>query len=186
MSDYALLRPSLPADEGELKALWREVFGDTDELIDAFFELIYSPGDAVVALREGRVVSAGYCLSGAMAEGLRCSYIYAMATYPGHRGRGLGAAVARLLTERAFESGADVVATLPADESLRQWYEKVLGMTPAFIKGGEGVSFPGSWRQFAKITGPHSPDSPPTLHAVPKPGVDMDRVKDLGWECCWD
>ncbi len=35
-------RPSRKGDENALKALWREVFGDTDEYIDAFFQNVYA------------------------------------------------------------------------------------------------------------------------------------------------
>ena len=46
-------RPSCKGDENALKALWREVFGDTDEYIDAFFQNVYQPGMASVIEEDG-------------------------------------------------------------------------------------------------------------------------------------
>ena len=53
-------RPSRKGDENALKALWREVFGDTDEYIDAFFQNVYQPGMASVIEEDGTVVAAAY------------------------------------------------------------------------------------------------------------------------------
>lgn len=184
--DGYILRPSAPGDECVLKALWQTVFGDEDSFIDAFFDILYSPGDAVVAEISGAPAAAGYCLAGPVASGLRCSYIYAMATYEAHRGRGLGGGIARQLMERAFESGADVVATLPASDSLCAWYGRVLGMEPVFKKGGAGVVFPECWDRFAALCGGHDPETPDRLWAVCRGGIDPAPLTALGWEHCFD
>ena len=55
-------RPSRKGDENALKALWREVFGDTDEYIDAFFQNVYQPGMASVIEEDGTVVAAAYAV----------------------------------------------------------------------------------------------------------------------------
>ena len=55
-------RPSHKSDEKALKALWREVFGDTDEYIDAFFQNVYQPGMASVIEEDGTVVAAAYAV----------------------------------------------------------------------------------------------------------------------------
>ena len=81
-------RPSRKGDENALKALWREVFGDTDEYIDAFFQNVYQPGMASVIEEDGTVVAAAYAVPFGAVR-----YIFAVATRPKYRGRGYGRAV---------------------------------------------------------------------------------------------
>ena len=182
-----VVRPSRPGDEPGLKALWQLVFQDESPLIDAFFRILYAPGMAVAAAEDGRILSAGYCVPGAMAGPLRCSYIYAVATDPGARGRGLAAQVCRELTRRAFANGADVVATLPASESLCGWYERILDMAPAFRRGGSGVTFPPDWHAFAAVCGaPEDDGAPDFLRAVRADGADVEPLQALGWALCFD
>ena len=59
-------------------------------------------------------------------------------------------------------------------------------MAPLFRKGGPGVEFPLSWREFSRFCGEHSPDTPDMLWAIPAPGVDTGPLRGLGWECCFD
>jgi len=179
------LRRSAPGDEPALKRLWQAVFGDTDEFIDTFFQLLYSPGTACVALSGDRVVSAGYCLPGVTAKGKKCAYIYAVATDPDFRGLGAARRIVRNLTDQAFSEGTDVVATLPASESLTGWYKRVLGMEPVFRKGLPGAVFPESWHRFAGIVGTGDSggesETPDRLWAVGAPGVDLDGLNGTGW-----
>ena len=81
-------RPSRKGDENALKALWREVFGDTDEYIDAFFQNVYQPSMASVIEEDGTVVAAAYAVPFGAVR-----YIFAVATRPEYRGRGYGRAV---------------------------------------------------------------------------------------------
>ncbi len=185
--DKISLRRSLPGDEPELKKLWKSVFGDTDRFIDAFFEVLYEPGEAYAAVYDGKIISAGYCLPGVAAKSRKCSYIYAMATYPEYRGQGLAAMIGRRLIDDAFDGGADIVATLPATESLVGWYEKKLGMVPTFVRGLPGAEFPEKWRRFADMFG-GGPDSgaPLYLSAAAAPGIEIDDLKGFGWELTFD
>ena len=175
-------------DIGALSALWQEVFGDGGELISAFFRLLWRPGYGRVAEEEGRIVSMGFCLPGARAGALDCAYIYAMATAEGERGRGHAARIGRALMADAFSRGADIVATLPADEGLCRWYETRLGMAPLFKKGGEGVTFPESWAEFARVCGAHDANTPSRLWAAARPGagIDLAPLSALAWEHTFD
>lgn len=185
MPELLIVHPQ-PEDERGLRELWAEVFGDTEELIEGFFDTLYRPEYCRLARENGRVLSAGYCIPGPRAGEYRCAYIYAVATLPEARGRGLAAEVCRALCGDAFDMGADIVATLPASESLCSWYAEKLKMAPAFKKGGEGVEFPGSFRAFADICGEPDNTAPPRLYALCRPPIEVESLGSLGWEYCFD
>lgn len=110
------LRPARPNDVPQLKELWKLVFGDTDELIDAFFELLYSDCRTAVMEEGGHIVAAAYAIR---LENIR--YIYAVATHPDHRGKGYGEAVTRAA------AGGEPACLYPASEGLRGWYARRMG-----------------------------------------------------------
>lgn len=176
------IRQSESGDEADLKRLWYEVFGDTEKFVNTFFDMLYFPGAACLAVSGNKVVGAGYCLPGIVALGKKCSYIYAVATYPEYRGKGIAAMVVRSLTARAFSEGAELVAVLPASESLTGWYERVLGMKPTFQKGSAGATFPASWYRFAEIFKPTDSGAPKQLWAVGAPHINLSNFRDVGWE----
>ena len=104
-------RPSRKGDENALKALWREVFGDTDEYIDAFFQNVYQPSMASVIEEDGTVVAAAYAVPFGAVR-----YIFAVATRPEYRGRGYGRAVV------FAAAGGEPAYLCPASATLRCWY----------------------------------------------------------------
>ena len=104
-------RPSRVGEERALKALWKEVFGDSDEYIDTFFREVYRPGMASVIEENGEIAAAAY----AVPFG-KYRYIYAVATKPEYRGRGYGKAVT------LAASGGEAAYLCPADATLRCWY----------------------------------------------------------------
>lgn len=179
-------RHSREGDIPALQRLWFEVFGDGEELTGEFFRLLWRPEYCRVAETGGAIAAMGFCIPGAVACGARCSYIYAMATAELHRGLGAAREIGLGLISDAFASGADLVATLPAEDSLCRWYETRLGMVPLFKKGGAGVEFPASWLEFAAVCGEHEDGTPSRLWAVPRPGFDVSGLEGLGWECTFD
>lgn len=179
-------RLSREGDVPALQRLWAEVFGDSEEFTGEFFRLLWRPEYCRVAESAGEIAAMGFCIPGAVARGARCSYIYAMATAERYRGLGAAREIGLRLIADAFASGADLVATLPAEDSLCRWYETRLGMSPLFKKGGAGVEFPASWLDFAAVCGAHEEDTPSRLWAVPRPGFDPSGLETLGWECTFD
>ena len=104
-------RRSRKGDEKALRALWREVFGDTDVYIDTFFRELYRPGMASVVEEDGTIVAAAYAVPFGAVR-----YIFAVATKPAYRGRGYGRAV--VLTA----AGGEPAYLCPASATLRCWY----------------------------------------------------------------
>ena len=128
-----VLRAAVPEDEEQLTGLWCGVFGDPPELVKAFFSLLPGMGVGCAAVRDGTVLGAAYLIDGflLMQPGkapLRCGYLYAVAVEPAVRGRGLGAAVSRGAAELGRQRGAELICTLPAEESLYRWYGGILSL----------------------------------------------------------
>ena len=71
-----------------LKQLWKIVFGDPDSFIDAFFHVAFSPDRCRCIEEAGKPLSALYWFD-CSYEGGKLAYIYAVATHPEHRGKGL-------------------------------------------------------------------------------------------------
>ena len=185
MSEY-IIRPASEADFPALARLWEEVFGDGPAFTDEFFRVMWTPGCCRLAEQDGALAAMGFCLTGPTARGLRCGYIYSMATFPRHRGHGLAAQIGRSLVSDAFAAGLDIVATLPAEESLNAWYATRLGMRGVFKKGGDGVLFPDNWQRFARFCGAHDPSTPDVLLATARDGVTLEPFMGLGWEITLD
>lgn len=106
-----------------LKGLWKTVFGDTDVFIDTFFETAYRPDHCWYMEENGQLLSALYWLD-CQWEGQKIAYIYAVATDPAHRGKGLAS---RLLeqTHRHLKSLGYAGAVLKPAQGLIPFYERL-------------------------------------------------------------
>lgn len=106
----------------ELKRLWQEAFGDSEDTIDSFFATGFSPDRCHCIRENGVAVSALYWFD-TTQEGQKFAYIYAVATLKTHRGKGL----AHKLMEETHEilkrksyAGAILV---PGEKELFSFYE---------------------------------------------------------------
>jgi len=115
-----------------LKSLWRNVFGDPEEFIDAFFRIAFSPDRCRYLTLDGQVVSALYWFD-CRYEGGKLAYIYAVATHPEHRGKGLAS---RLLTETHAHLKAQGYAgsVLKPAKGLFPFYERLGYVTSGFVR----------------------------------------------------
>ncbi len=185
MDDYTF-RHAKNGDREDIVELWQRIFGDSREFIDKFLSTMTTPGEVYVAEHNGKVVSMGFLLLGPKAKEYACAYIYAMATYEEHRGQGLASHIAQKLKSLAYLRGIDIVATLPANDGLINWYADRLQMCKVFKKGGEGVRFPPLWQSFSAYCGEHDPTTPDMLLACSKKMSVLCDVHGLGWECTFD
>ena len=119
-------RPSRPEELPRLKELWKLAFGDEDAYIDHFFAAYYTP-ERVLVLEESGVVqamTAWFDMPLVLADGTRVpsAYLYAVATHPDCRGRGMAGALlsfaGRWLKERKF----DCLTTVPARPDLHGFF----------------------------------------------------------------
>jgi len=112
----------------QLRSLWKAAFSDEDAYLDLFFRVAFSPDRCRCVMEEGRVLAALYWFD-VSCDGAPMAYLYAVATDPAARGRGLCRAlmedVKRLLTRR----GCAGILLKAADEGLRQMYQR-MGYAP--------------------------------------------------------
>ena len=108
----------------DLKKLWQEAFGDSDEILDAFFAHGFSEGRFLCICEEGKPVCALYWFD-CHLQGQKLAYLYALATAKSHRGKGLAH---RLMTQahaRLKELGYAGAILVPGSEELFRFYEKM-------------------------------------------------------------
>ena len=127
------IREYIQADIPAMRALWRRVFDESECFLDAFFRLLPDIGSAVVATGEGHeLLGAAYALTGfewQRTDGTRAQigYLYAVAVEEDARGQGIGAALSGAAAELCRKRESQIVATLPANAPLYDWYEKTVG-----------------------------------------------------------
>lgn len=128
----AEIREFLPEDIPQLTELWAEVFGDDRRLIERFFELLPAMGTGFTARLGGRIVGAAYSLDADFC-GEHIGYLYAVAVKESCRSLGIGAELCRSC------AALGKTVTLPANEGLYGWYERVIGAKAALFTETELV-----------------------------------------------
>lgn len=112
----------------QLRGLWQNAFGDEDAYLDLFFSTAFSPDRCRCVMEDGAVLAALYWFN-ASCCGAAMAYLYAVATAPAARGRGLCRSLMEdtrnLLTRRGYAG----ILLKPADAELRRMYQK-MGYTP--------------------------------------------------------
>ena len=113
-----------PEEILQLLSLWKKVFGEYDGFWELFLETAFLP-DHCRCIVENRQVTAGLYWFDCFCQGDKIAYVYAVATDPAHRGKGLCrklmADVHTVLKGREYDS----VMLVPADAGLREMYRKM-------------------------------------------------------------
>ena len=104
-----------------LRDLWKKAFGDEDDFLDLFFGTAYAPDRCRCVVENSQVQSVLYWFDCEL-EGQKMAYIYAVATDPTCRGRGL----CRMLMEDTMQilrdRGYASAVLLPQEEWLINMY----------------------------------------------------------------
>ena len=107
-----------------LKNLWTLAFGDGEEFLTPFFETAWAPDRCRCVEAEGQTVAALYWFESFFGS-RRLAYVYAVATHPDWRGRGLCAALMEDTAEVLKSQGYDGILLCPASEGLFRMYGKM-------------------------------------------------------------
>ena len=111
-------------DKQQLKALWKEAFGDPDSWIDSFFAAAFSPERCRCVVKDGQTAAALYWLD-CTCNGKKLAYMYAVATGKAYRGKGLCRSLMEDAHAHLAASGYDGVVLVPGSDGLRAMYEKM-------------------------------------------------------------
>ena len=103
------------------RSLWQTAFGDTDWFLDCFFRTAYTPYRCRCILIDDEIAAILYWID-CTVENQKLAYIYAVATRPDYRGKGL----CRMLMEDTHtllaQKGYSGTILVPQKESLRKMY----------------------------------------------------------------
>ena len=113
--------PPHPVEEAGLRALFTEAFGDA-AFTDLFFRTGYSP-DRCMAAFDGKLLAALHWFDCSL-DGKKAAYVYGIAAFAACRGQGIGSKLIRFSVEYLQNRGYEVIALVPAEESLFPYYER--------------------------------------------------------------
>lgn len=104
-----------------LRRLWKTAFGDTEEFLDAFFSTAFSPLRCRCAQAEGETAGMLFWFDVSL-EQQKMAYIYAVATRPAHRGKGVCRALMADTHALLQSQGYAGALLVPVTEDLRSMY----------------------------------------------------------------
>ena len=126
-----------------LRDLWKKAFGDEDDFLDIFYNTAYAPDRCRCVAEDGKVQAVLYWFDCEL-EGKKLAYIYAVATDPDYRGKGLCKMVMEDTMEVLRDRGYAGAVLLPQEEWLINRYAG-MGFTPCttvtekWCRAGEAV-----------------------------------------------
>lgn len=106
----------------ELRSLWQEAFGDTEEFLDDFGRTAFHMDRCRCAEADGKVVAALYWFD-CLHMGRRIAYVYAVATAEAYRGRGISHELMENTHRHLAMLGYDGVILVPGSKELFRFYE---------------------------------------------------------------
>ncbi len=112
----------LSVRERQIRELWMNVFGDEREFVDSFLMHHHNPDLCLTCEEDGRVVAMLHVVP-MRTRTLRVAYVYAVATDPAYRRRGLASRLTAEAVERIRRSGHyDLAAVIPSGDDSRRIY----------------------------------------------------------------
>lgn len=118
------MRIDYPAETAALRQLWKDAFGDDDAFLDRFFRYGYDPQKCRCVFFGSELVSVLYWLD-CEFRGQKLAYLYAIATAPVHRGKGLFRALMEDTHALLARKGYAGILLVPAKPELFSLYEKL-------------------------------------------------------------
>lgn len=107
----------------QLKALWKQAFGDTDAEIDSFFRIAFAENRCLCVTEEKQVAAALYWFDCTL-WGRKIAYLYAIATDNAFQRRGIAGKLIGFTHDHLKTKGYAGAILVPGEESLFSFYEK--------------------------------------------------------------
>jgi GNAT superfamily N-acetyltransferase len=136
------VRLSRPDDMAALKEIWSASFPGDEAFSDWFLHSVYAPENALVFEDGGRAAAMLHLLPARLragGEALTAAYVYAVATLPPYRGKGVAAALLGGAEDLARARGASYLVLVPQSESLFEYYRRQ-GFETAFFRGRRTIA----------------------------------------------
>lgn len=152
-------------DVPALRQLWKQAFGDTDQLLDGFFSTAFAPDRCLCGWEDRKLVCAVYWFDCRWRE-YTVAYAYAVATDEAYRGRGFCHKLLESLRKRLRERGYYGILLVPENEGLARLYQS-MGYEPCcamehFSIPAAGEPDPGlrqiTWEQYVWYRGQLLPE----------------------------
>lgn len=113
---------------GAMMKMWKEIFHDSDDYISLLFESYFSPERVRCVYDRDKLIAMMLTIpyrfrsvkSNVTFDGL---YMCGLATDPEYRGRGIMRDMIESINGDAAKSGCDFTFLIPADASLRRYYQ---------------------------------------------------------------
>ena len=115
-----------------LRNLWKESFGDTDEFLNSFYSLAFSPSRSRIITMDEKVIAALYWFD-CEYENKRIAYVYGVSVAEAFRGQGFGR---RLLEETHAHLASlcyEGIVLVPNGQRLFEFYEKFGYQTSGYV-----------------------------------------------------
>ena len=108
----------------QLMELWKGVFGEYDGFWELFRDTAFLPDHCRCITENGQPIAGLYWFDCSCGRD-KIAYVYAVVTDPAHRGRGLCRKLMEDVHTLLKAQGYDSVMLVPADEGLREMYQKL-------------------------------------------------------------
>lgn len=125
MSRFSDLSPELIPG---LRTLWKAAFGDEDAFLDQFFSTAFAPSRGRCILEKDEIQAVLYWFDVSCID-RKLAYVYAVATDPAHRGKGLCRALMEDTKTILKARGYDGILLVPQQKGLIRMYEG-MGFVP--------------------------------------------------------
>lgn len=108
----------------QLRKLWKKAFADGEDYLDIFFSTAFDPARCRCVTENGQVLAALYwfCVS---CGGQESAYLYAIATDPDHRGKGLCRTIVEDTKQLLRAAGFHGALLVPDGGTLAGMYRKM-------------------------------------------------------------
>lgn len=130
MPNYTIGKPTV-SHIPQLRSLWKDTFGDTDDFLDIFQSTAFSLNRCRCVFINNEVVAALYWFHCEFCN-QPIAYIYAVATAKDYRGQGICHALMDNTHKHLKERGYVGALLSPASETLFEFYENMGYKTCAF------------------------------------------------------
>lgn len=136
-----MIRTAALSDTPRLKEIWQICFGDPERYIDFFFQNAFHPEQTLVWEEDGTVCAMFFLLDCSVWAGgseVPAAYLYAAATMPAYRSRGIMGRMIRYAAGFVSSCGYGGIVLVPAEPGLFDYYGR-FGFRTCFYDAVEDI-----------------------------------------------